>query len=47
MAIIAVEPGFKTKTAHHEKRKPASSPKILERYTCAPPFSGIAPPSSA
>ncbi len=47
MAMIAAEPGFSTNTALHVKRKPAQSPKILERYTCAPPFKGIAPPNSA
>jgi N-glycosylase/DNA lyase len=47
MDIIAVDPGFKTITAHHVKRNPNSSPKILARYTCAPPLSGIAAPSSA
>ena len=45
--IMADDPGFKTITAHHVKRNPKSSPKILDRYTWAPPLRGIAPPSSA
>ena len=47
MAMMAADPGFSTVTAHQVNRKPAHSPKILDRYTCAPPLSGIAPPSSA
>jgi hypothetical protein len=47
MAMIAAEPGLSTHTADQVKRKPMSSPNILARYTCAPPFKGIAPPSSA
>ncbi len=45
--IIAALPGFSTPTADHVNRNPANSPNILDRYTCAPPFRGIAPPSSA
>lgn len=29
--MIAEDPGFKTMTAHHVKRNPKSSPKILDR----------------
>lgn len=45
--IIAALPGFKTQTALHVNKNPINSPNILDRYTCAPPFNGIAPPSSA
>jgi hypothetical protein len=31
IAMMAAEPGFSTMTAHHVKRKPAHSPKILDR----------------
>lgn len=31
MAMMAAEPGFKTKTEDQVKRKPKRSPKILER----------------
>ena len=47
IAMIAALPGFKTVTAHHVNRNPAHSPNILLKYTCAPPFNGIAPPNSA
>ncbi len=47
MEMMAEEPGFRTKTAHQVKRKPANSPNIFDRYTCAPPLRGIAPPNSA
>jgi hypothetical protein len=47
MDMIALEPGFKTTAAHHVNKNPNSSPKIFDRYTCAPPFKGIAPPNSA
>lgn len=47
MAMMAALPGFSTSTATQVNRNPASSPKILDRYTCAPPLSGMAPPSSA
>jgi hypothetical protein len=45
--IMAVEPGFNTITAHHVNKNPNNSPNIFDRYTCAPPFKGIAPPNSA
>ena len=45
--IIAALPGLSTQAAHHVNRKPANSPNILDKYTCAPPFRGMAPPSSA
>jgi len=47
MAIIAALPGFSTSTATHVNKNPANSPKILDKYTCGPPFNGIAPPNSA
>jgi len=47
IATIAEPPGFNTTIAAQENRNPASSPKQCRRYTPLPPFSGIAPPSSA
>src|SRR5690606_5736138 len=47
IAIIALLPGFKTATAQNANIKLIDSPKQYRRYACAPPFNGIAPPSSA
>lgn len=47
MAMIAAEPGFNAVIAVHEKRNAESGPKIWCRYAYAPPFRGIADPSSA